>query len=302
MDTVVTARPIVKWVGGKTKLLPELLARLPATYGRYYEPFAGGAALFFWLAPERAVLNDLNADLIGMYRALAVDVEAVIRESQLLAAYHDEGHYARIRARWNDERETHPPRPFERAAMFLYLNRACFNGLWRVNSKGEMNAPLGRRADGSLNAMDFDIDNLRTASAALERAEIRCGSYASAVADAEPGDLVYFDPPYVPASTTASFTSYTAGGFGSDDQRSLAELARSLVERGVNVLLSNSDTPLVRQIYNWARIDVVQRPGTVSSKGAKRGKVDEVIIVGTPAPRRARSHAREQMDLLTAVS
>jgi DNA adenine methylase len=270
----VTAAPVVKWVGGKTKLLDELLARMPARFGRYFEPFCGGAALFFRVAPARAVLADSNADLIGLYGALRGDVDAVIRRLQHHRAAHDEAHYYAMRERWNDRDRTWSSA--ERAAAFIYLNKTCFNGLWRVNRAGAFNVPIGRYTDPPICVPDA----LHAAHAVLARAELRCADYRTAVADAERGDFVYFDPPYDPVTTTSSFTSYTADAFGADDQRELAQTARELVARGCRVMLSNSDTPFVRSLYKGFTIDRVKCARAINSNAAKRGEVDEVIVVG----------------------
>jgi DNA adenine methylase len=268
------AAPIIKWVGGKTKLLPELLRRMPAHFGRYYEPFAGGAALFFRVAPPRAVLADSNADLIGLYAAVARDAGAVIRRLEQHRAAHDARHYYDTRARWNDRGLSWSSA--ERAATFIYLNKTCFNGLWRVNRAGEFNVPIGRYADPPICVPDA----LRAAHAALARAELRCADYRAAVADARRGDFLYFDPPYDPVTPTASFTSYTAGAFNADDQRALAATARELVARGCYVMLSNSDTPFVRALYRDFRVDRVRCARAINSNAARRGEVDEVIAVG----------------------
>lgn len=269
-----TAHPIVKWVGGKTKLLPELLARMPERYGRYYEPFAGGAALFFRVAPKKAVLADMNADLIGLYTAVARDVGAVIRRLEMHRDAHDQDHYYETRARWND-REVSWSTP-ERAAAFLYLNKTCFNGLWRVNRSGAFNVPIGRYTDPPICVPEA----LRAARDVLANAELRCADYRKAVADARAGDFLYFDPPYDPVTTTANFASYTADGFGPDDQRALADTARALVAKGCKVMLSNSDTPFIRSIYKGLRVERVKCPRAINSNAAKRGDVDEVIITG----------------------
>jgi DNA adenine methylase len=266
--------PIVKWVGGKTRLLPALLSRLPATYGRYFEPFAGGAALFFRLRPRAAVLNDFNADLVATYRAVARDADAVIRRLDVHRRHHAEAHYYDVRARWNDRAVSWSA--VDRAAAFIYLNKTCFNGLWRVNRGGAFNVPMGRYVDPPICVPDA----LRAASRVLARADLRTGDYRAAVADAAAGDLVYFDPPYDPVSTTASFTSYTKAAFGPDQQRELAELARGLVARGCKVVLSNSDTPFVRSLYKGFRVDRVQCARAINCNAAKRGDVDEVIVMG----------------------
>jgi len=268
------AAPIIKWVGGKTKLLPELLARMPARYGRYYEPFAGGAALFFRVAPGRAVLADSNADLIGLYTSVARDVEGVIARLGRHRAAHDQRHYYETRARWNDPGASWSAA--DRAAAFIYLNKTCFNGLWRVNRAGDFNVPIGRYTDPPICVPE----TLRAAQAVLARASLRCGDYRKAIEDAARGDFVYFDPPYDPVTPTASFTSYTAGAFGPAEQRELAETARALVARGCHVMLSNSDTPFVRSLYRGFRIDRVKCARAINSNASKRGEVDEVIVVG----------------------
>lgn len=280
--------PIIKWIGGKTKLLPELVKRMPRTYNRYFEPFAGGAALFFHLEPScPAFISDVNADLIAMYSAVRDDVEMVIHWLKMRASVHmasqdggmADAFYAGVRSRWNAREGD----DIERAANFIYLNKTCFNGLWRVNSKGEFNAAMGRYVKPAI----CEPDKLRYASKVLNRFDSRSGgvelmtcSYATGCTEAKRGDFVYMDPPYHPASETANFTSYTAGSFGADQQHELADTARKLVARGVQVMLSNSDTPFIRELYSWARIDTVQRSGSVNCDPTKRGKVNEVIITG----------------------
>ena len=247
---------------------------MPTSYHRYYEPFAGGAALFFRVAPGRAVLADSNPDLIALYRVLASDVGAVIRRLEHHRAVHDDRHYYATRARWNDPEASWSAA--DRGAAFIYLNKTCFNGLWRVNRAGAFNVPIGRYADPPICVPEA----LRAASVALARADLRCGDYRAAVRDATRGDFIYFDPPYDPVSTTANFTSYTTGAFGPDDQRALAATARELVDRGCRVMLSNSDTPFVRSLYKGFRIDRVKCTRAINSNAARRGEVDEVIVTG----------------------
>lgn len=268
------ASPIIKWVGGKTKLLPELLARMPDRYRTYYEPFAGGLALFFRVGPANAVIADANADLIALYKAVASDPASVIKRLERHRAEHDESHYYAMRAKWNENHESWSNAG--RAAAFIYLNKTCFNGLWRVNRSGDFNVPIGRYTDPPICVPE----TLRAAHTALARAELRHADYQESVADAERGDFLYFDPPYDPVTTTANFTSYSADGFGPDDQRALAETARSLVARGCKVMLSNSDTPFIRSIYKGFTIDRVKCARAINSNAAKRGDVDEVIVTG----------------------
>lgn len=261
-------KPIVKWVGGKTRLLDHLVARVPKTYGRYFEPFAGGAALFFHLEPERALVSDMNEDLIGMYHTLSVDVEAVI---DLLSAYqrdHGETQYYGTRTLFNANVLT----PVQRAAAFIYLNKTCFNGLWRVNKKGEFNVPMGDYKNPTI----LDAEALRAAAKVLARAVVRVADFAGAVGRADRGDFVYFDPPY-----HKTFTSYTADSFGEGLQCDLARVARALVARGVHVMVSNNDTPLIRELYQGFRIDEVRCGRAVNADGEGRGKVTELLIMGS---------------------
>ena len=268
------ATPIIKWVGGKTKLMPEIQARMPATFGRYFEPFIGGAALFFRTAPTRAVISDMNPDLVGLYRAVAADADGVIRRLRLHREAHDREHYYETRTRWNDASVSWSA--VDRAAAFVYLNKTCFNGLWRVNRPGHFNVPMGSYTEPPICVPEA----LLAAATVLRRADIRLADFRTAVADAERGDFLYFDPPYDPVTPTASFTGYTAGSFGQPEQRALATLAAELVDRGCQVMLSNSDTPFIRSLYAGFRIDRVSCPRAINSNAAKRGDVDEVLITG----------------------
>jgi DNA adenine methylase len=273
-DQSDAAAPIVKWAGGKSRLLDELVARAPERYRRYFEPFVGGAALYFRLRPRLAVLSDSNADLINMYRCVAGHVEAVIQRLARHRAAHGSDYYYGVRERWNQ------PGGFEadvdRAAAFIYLNKTCYNGLWRVNSRGRFNVPLGRYDDPTI----FDQLQLRAASRMLQRAELGAHHFADAVEKARAGDFVYFDPPYHPLSDTAHFTSYTSTCFGADDQRELARVARALVRRGCTVVVSNSDTAFVRELYRGFLIDVVDCARAINSKASARGPQRELIIRG----------------------
>ena len=268
------AAPIVKWAGGKSRLLDELTARSPRRFRRYFEPFLGGAALYFRLAPRFGVLSDCNADLINMYRCVAWNVEAVIRRLARHRDDHTEAHYYKMRERWNTDGQL--AADVDRAAAFIYLNKTCYNGLWRVNSRGKFNVPVGRYDEPSI----FDPVAMRAASKLLQRAEIAPGHFADAAETARAGDFIYFDPPYHPLSETANFTSYTAGSFGPDDQRELAAIARALVRRGCSVMVSNSDTAFIRDLYKGFRIDEVDCSRAINSKASARGPQRELIILG----------------------
>lgn len=265
--------PVVKWPGGKTKLLPELLTRMPAQFGRYYEPFAGGAALFFRVAPERAVLGDANADLIGLYRAIVENVDDVVRLLDQHREVHSVAHFYSTRELWNARQSKNAA---WKAATFVYLNRTCFNGLWRVNRAGEFNVPIGKYADPLAGV----AERIRAAAPELARAELRVGDYRETLLDAQAGDFVYLDPPYDPVSKTANFTAYSGSVFTAEDQARLAEMVRMLIAGGVQVMASNSDTPYVRKLYAGLRIDSVECARSINSNAAKRGKVGEVLITG----------------------
>lgn len=264
--------PIIKWVGGKTRLLGELRNRMPTSFGRYFEPFLGGGALFFKTNPAQAVLGDHNEDLINLYRSVAWDVEKVARRLATHKRNHSEEYYYKIRERWNERSPKQSDA--DRAAQFLYMNKTCFNGLWRVNSKGKFNVPMGRYVNPAI----YDLASLRAASHSLQKAELYSGHYSQVVETAKAGDFVYFDPPYHPLTATANFTSYTAGSFSEIDQRELVSVASDLANRGCSVLLSNSDTPFIREIYQGWKIDSVLCGRSINSKASARGAVAEVMI------------------------
>lgn len=268
--------PFFKWVGGKTQLLSVLLRHVPPQFGVYHERFVGGGALFFALQAagrlqEGAVLSDVNPDLICAYRAVRDDVEAVIRA--LSAHVYESGHYYETRAL---DPETLPDA--DRAARFLYIMRCGFNGLWRVNRAGRCNVPFGRYTNPTI----CDAVRLRGAALALRGVRILLDDFRAVEHDAEPGDFVYFDPPYWPKTETANFTAYAAGGFGPDDQAALAAVFGRLADRGVYVLASNHDVAPVRALYAGHRVDVVPATRRLNCDAGKRGAVGEVIVSGGP--------------------
>jgi DNA adenine methylase len=260
-------RPFLKWVGGKGRLIEQLRPHLPAPFKRYFEPFAGGAALFFALAPERALLTDVNGELIDCYRTVRDRVEDVI--AALRRHRYTREHYYRVRA--IDPSTLQLP---ARAARTIYLNKTGYNGLYRVNRAGKFNVPMGRYTNPTV----CDAENLRACSAALRNVELRERDFEEAASRTRAGDFVYFDPPYDPTSATSAFTSYAAGGFGLDAQRRLAGLFAALANKGVHVVLSNSDTPLVRELYRPFRIAPILAARSINSRGSRRGKVGEVVV------------------------
>lgn len=270
---VAPASPIVKWVGGKTRLLSQLVPLLPAgsELMRHVEPFFGGGALFFARRPKRALLCDVNPSLVATYEAVRDSLDEVIAHLSRLSAAHKAERYYEVRHRYNHAQRLDK---VERAAMFVYLNKTCFNGLHRVNRRGEFNVPAGRYDKPRI----LDEELLRAANGVLQQAELRCASFEQVLTAAKPGDFVYFDPPYEPVSSTASFTAYSQGGFGRADQERLRDVFAQLDRRRCKLMLSNSDVPFIRDLYAKFRIDVIAAPRAINCDGKKRGLVSEVVV------------------------
>ncbi len=266
------ARPFLKWAGGKSRLLGEISKRVPKSFGRYFEPFLGGGAVYFHLRPRRAVLSDVNSHLIETYRRVARSVDDTIVSLLNHAKKHSEDHYYAVRDAWN--RNLGARGSATRSAAFIYLNRACFNGLWRVNKSGEFNVPFGRAPIVRLPS----AESLRAASNALRTAELRCDPFKDALRYACEGDFVYLDPPYAPLPGKSNFTGYASGGFGGADQLELAEVFRDLDRLGCFLLLSNSDVPLIHELYRGFRIERVRCSRPISSNASTRGEVSELLI------------------------
>lgn len=271
----LTTEPFVKWVGGKRQLIDRLESCMPATYGRYYEPFIGGGALLLDIQPERAVINDTNEQLLNVYRQLKIDAEAVIDVVNKLDANScDKERYLSIREAYNVKIQAHEL-DAECAGLMIWINKHCFNGLYRVNSKGLFNAAYNNRVSGT----SINAENLKNIGLYLrtKEVEIRQGDFERACFDVHPGDFVYFDSPYVPINDTANFTNYTKEGFSLDDHKRLATLYRNLSERGVKVMLSNHNVPLVHELYDGFKIETVDVRRAINRDASKRsGK--EVII------------------------
>ena len=267
------AAPFVKWVGGKGRLLSQLRPLLPSgvEHMRHVEPFVGGGALFFSRRPGRALLTDINPTLVAAYSAIRDDVEGVIAALGRLAGRHSKETYYQVRERYNRGRRVSASK---RAAMFIYLNKTCFNGLHRVNRKGQFNVPVGSYKNPRI----LNEDGLRAASHALKDAQLECAPFDALIENAKPGDFVYFDPPYEPVSQTASFTSYARDGFSREDQTRLRDVYKALNRRGCNLMLSNSDVPFIRDLYSDFDIDTVAAPRAINCDATKRGKVSEVVV------------------------
>lgn len=266
--------PVLKWVGGKRQLLPEIRKRLPREFSTYYEPFLGGGAVLFFLQPNQAVVNDINHELINVYCVIRDNVEELIDH---LRVHRNEAAYFYMIRGLDRKRAVYSQiSDIERASRILYLNKTCYNGLFRVNQQGEFNAPFGRYHNPNI----VNETGLRAVSQYLNQARItfRSGDFEAALEGVGAGDFVYFDPPYDPMTESANFTGYDKGGFGRGEQIRLKKLCDSLDSQGVKFLLSNSATDFVLDLYSHYNIRVVQAKRAVNSKGHKRGHVNEVLV------------------------
>ncbi|MEE9227292.1 MAG: DNA adenine methylase [Acidobacteriota bacterium] len=266
--------PFLKWAGGKGQLLEQFLPLIPSGFRGYVEPFAGSAAVFFRVAnggrTSRRLLADSNQELVNCYRVVRDQVEEVIRILRNHQKLHGNDHYYETRA---VRPETLPE--VDRAARMIYLNRTCYNGLYRVNSKGLFNVPIGRY----VNPRICDAANLRLVSHALRGCELLDKPFEEAPEYCRGGDLVYLDPPYQPISATSKFTSYTAGQFTAEDQERLASVFTELDRNGCLLMMSNSDSPLIRKLYRARfRIRTVRARRAINSRSDRRGPIRELLI------------------------
>ncbi|UHA74875.1 DNA adenine methylase [Paenibacillus sp. 481] len=275
-------KPIVKWAGGKRQLLPDIRRRLPQinwNEAAYYEPFVGGAALLFHIQPARAIINDVNPELINLYQMIKQHPEELIE--RLRAHRNEELYYYDIRQQDRDHERYSRMSAVERAARLIYLNRTCFNGLYRVNKRGQFNVPFGKNK-----RPDFVQEKkIRNMSRYFNDADITitAGDFAASVEHAKCGDFIYFDPPYDALTKTAAFTSYTNAGFNRHEQSRLADLFQNLHERGVYLMLSNHATDFIRELYEKFYIHEVQARRLINSKGTARGKINEVLVLNYTA-------------------
>lgn len=264
-------KPFVKWAGGKGSLIAELIKRLPNNYDNYFEPFLGGGALFFALRPQSGVLLDINPDLINTYKVVRDHVDALI--SDLKKHYYDKEYFLKVRD-LDRSQDFLKLNNIEKASRFIFLNRTCFNGLYRVNSKGQFNVPFGRYKDPVI----VNESNLRLCSKALKQINILQDSFENIISRVNKNDFVYFDPPYAPVSKTANFTSYTLEGFDLSKQELLAGFCAQLDKKGVKFMLSNSSTNEIHNLYKSFTIERVHAPRAINSKATKRGAVEEIIV------------------------
>lgn len=275
---LVTPKPFVKWAGGKRQLIPILNQNLPESFGTYYEPFLGGGALLFHILTDKngqkCNISDLNSDLVLAYTTIRDRIDALITSLK----NHEKNYQKDSESYYYSIRESNPRSEIEKTSRLIFLNRTCFNGLYRVNSKGKFNVPLGKYSNPNI----INEENLRAVSHILQssRISIKCRDFEAVLRDAKKGDLVYFDPPYQPVSATANFTSYTNKDFTYDDLTRLAELCLKLDSRGCKVLLSNSDSKEVADIFaqNPWKITKIEANRSINSNSKKRTGHFELLI------------------------
>jgi DNA adenine methylase len=282
---MTTPRPFIKWAGGKSQLIQQYLPYFPDRYQNYYEPFVGGGAIFFHLRPSRSLLIDINIELVNVYRCVRDQVEDLILHLEAHREKHCSEYYYGVRAATQipqgsqqlpaDDNWIAEGNNLERAARLIYLNKTCFNGLYRENSKGHFNVPLGSYKQPSI----YDPEILRACSTALKPTKIELGSFDIVLDHAKSkADFVYFDPPYHPISATSNFTSYNRYSFHEADQIRLRDTVKVLSDRGVQVMLSNSDCEFVRDLYKEFNIETIYATRNINSNPEKRGKITEVLV------------------------
>lgn len=263
----VKGQPFLKWAGGKTQLLHELISRMPKSYNVYFEPFIGGGALFFAAAPVRAVIADINDDLVNVYNVVRDNPEELI---EALSGYvNDKDFYYKVRAQ-----DQNTLSPLERAARLIYLNRTCFNGLYRVNKNGQFNVPFANYKNPNI----VQSEKIMVASNTLHNTQVFHASFEKVLVNAKKGDFIYLDPPYYPKDVYSDFKRYNKEQFYQNDHERLADLYNELSDRGCYVMLSNSDTLFTRALYSQWRVDTVYAKRMINRDASKRGEVTEIIV------------------------
>lgn len=266
----------LKWAGGKSQILDELVKRFPKKFNRYFEPFVGAGTVFFYIKKfnkvEKCFISDINEELINVFKVVKKRPNELIDELKI----HKENYQKDKKNYYYHVRKMKPIdlSDVENAARFIFLNKTCWNGLYRVNSKGKFNVPMG----GYKNPRIFDIKEIKQASHLLRNVSIRKSDFSSVLKSAKDGDFIYFDPPYQPISKTSSFTSYTKNAFDEEDQKKLAEVFQKLAKKGCLVMLSNSDSELIRKLYKYFKIHVVKARRIINCQGDKRGPINELVI------------------------
>ncbi|XOA43137.1 MAG: Dam family site-specific DNA-(adenine-N6)-methyltransferase [Candidatus Nealsonbacteria bacterium] len=267
----IKVQPFLKWAGGKAQLLEQYAVFFPQRYNRYFEPFLGGGAVFFYLEPNKAILGDYNKNLIQCFLVVKNHVKQLIDLLKIHRKHHNKEYYGKMRKDYNTKRLGKT----ERTAIFIYLNKTCFNGLYRVNSKGGFNVPFGKYRNPAI----FDEENLLATSKLLKRVKLYSDDFSKILDYVKKDDFVYLDPPYYPLSKTSSFTNYTSERFLEDEQKRLANVFRKLDKKKCKVMLSNSDTKFIKNLYKDYRIETVKANRNISCVGNKRGPINELVIL-----------------------
>ncbi len=273
----ILVQPFLKWAGGKRQLLPVIKKFIPLKYTHYYEPFVGAGAVLFSIQPPKAVINDTNSELINCYRMIRDKPEELLTLCQQHKNSNSKEHYYELRAQDRSD-DFKALSPVVKAARIIYLNKTCFNGLFRVNSSGQFNVPYGNYSNPSIT----DTSVIKAVSAYLNQADVRIleGDFEPAVATAKKGDFIYFDPPYHPISDTSFFTGYSIDAFGEEEQIRLKKTCDELADRGCQILLSNSAAPFIKSLYNDSRYEIVEVKASraINAVSSKRGKISELLI------------------------
>ncbi len=270
--TFAEAYPFLKWAGGKRQIIGELLKRMPKKYNRYFEPFIGGGALFFTIQPDNAYISDINSELINVYKVIADNVQELTTD--LKQHKNSKEYFFEIRnidrtekyKEWSD---------VQKASRLIYLNRTCFNGLYRVNAKGEFNVPFGKYSNPRI----VDEENLINCSKILRNTQIETADFSEMLHLVQKNDFLYLDPPYHPLNETSAFTSYTKEGFNASMQERLRDFCSDLDRKGAFFMLSNSNTKLINELYKGFNKSIVHATRAINSDASKRGKVEEVVIM-----------------------
>jgi DNA adenine methylase len=273
------AQPFLKWAGGKRQLLPEIRKYVPKKINTYYEPFIGAGAVLFDLQPKKAVLNDINIELVNVYNIVKNNVDELIETLKKHENGNDSDYFYAMRDLDRNKEEYSRLSPVEKAARMIYLNKTCFNGLFRVNSQGQFNVPFGKYKNPQI----VNEIVLRAVHNYLSSNDVNIWNkdFSEVVENAKKGDFVYFDPPYDPVSDTSSFTGYSLDGFKRDDQIRLRDFCVQLDKKGCKFLLSNSATDFIKEIYEEKgfHIEIVSATRNINSVASKRGKIDEVLVM-----------------------
>lgn len=271
------AQPFLKWAGGKRQLIPAIKQYIPRQYTQYYEPFIGAGAVLFSLQPEKSIINDTNSELVNCYRVIKDNPTDLLTLCNQHKKNNSKDYYYKLRVQ--DRQPIFKAlSPVERAARIMYLNKTCFNGLFRVNSKGQFNVPYGNYANPCI----ANAAIIQAVSAFLNQRSVRIceGDFADAVSTAKKGDFIYFDPPYHPVSNTSSFTGYSSNGFGESAQERLKSVCDQLSDRGCYVLVSNSNASFIQALYSDSRYEIVKVKASraINAVGSRRGKIGELLI------------------------